>query len=244
MTKKKPKNPHPVQELLEVFGKEARKAFKSGGKWEYRPESAECGTVFVFFDDPYWRQVWYCMGYEIENKRLFAVCHECDSDGNWEYQDSIDVTDPGYEAWEAEYSYERSREGWREYFEFVVETGTDPLGEFFAFSDTVKVKWYFLMQQGEAGCRFMGASQNPDGPWLSTIIPDYVREYLNLKVVGEETILADFVHPDQLLEDENITGMNWTTFPDAMIRGEFESDVPVLRTEDDYREAARKALED
>lgn len=125
------------EEIAESCGDDAINALKNMGKWEYSPDSAECG-MFLPYNcggedncNYHWHGMWYVLGIRIENGHLFETVHSCDSNGNWEYQDEMDVDDPNYPQWKKQYDFSEHEKIMREYHQWVAKHGKDPLDQFF-----------------------------------------------------------------------------------------------------------------
>lgn len=117
-------------------GEKALYTLLNGGKWEWSPDCAIDG-IFIPYncggDDgcqTYWHSMWYVLGFRIEDGHLYETVQTCDSDGNWEYEDEKDVDDPDYDEWRKQYDWEVHKKVMREYSEWVVRHGEDPLDEF------------------------------------------------------------------------------------------------------------------
>ena len=181
--------------LAEEFGEEAQKALRTGGEWEYVPESIDAGNFFPYCCGDkeccvQWHKQWVMVGYKIRKGRMFEVAHTCDNDDNWEADDSHDVDLPGWKEWQRIYDYDASRKAMVDYFRFVVETGEDPLDEFRYVHLRIKGKatasprkWQVKVSDwigGKAhGLMVVGVRRRGRGPWLPLEdAPIEVRDYL------------------------------------------------------------------
>lgn len=124
-------------EIAESCGEDALNALLNGGEWEWSPD---CAIDGIFIPDycggsdgctTYWHSVWYVLGIRIEDGHLYETVQSCDSDGNWEFEEEYNVDEPDYEQWKKAYDWSVHEEVMREYSEWVLENGEDPLGEFY-----------------------------------------------------------------------------------------------------------------
>lgn len=123
--------------IAEACGKDALDALLNKGQWEWSPDCAIDGIFIPEYCGgcdgctTYWHSNWYVLGVRIEDGHLYETVQSCDSDGNWEYEDECDVDDSYYETWKKQYDWSVHEETMREYSEWVLENGEDPLGEFY-----------------------------------------------------------------------------------------------------------------
>jgi len=110
---------------------EARAALRDGGDWEKTDHTADMGNPFVSWDSDKRTYVLthYIATLEVRGGDLYDVVLECDADGNWDSQDAARYGTPESAAMLADYSYEASRPGWKDYWVYVLTTGKDPINE-------------------------------------------------------------------------------------------------------------------
>ena len=105
---------------------------------------------------------------------------ECDTDGNHDDIDADDV--PGAED---------IAMAWREYAQHVVETGEDPLREYFVKRETVKREtWHFRIVPSILGACVTQARHGKRFDFDPRYLPPHVVAYLNLAV--KSNALQDF----------------------------------------------------
>jgi len=113
---------------------EATLAFRvQGAVWEFTPQCCESGTAYLSYDSDTQRYNRYFIehGWRAEYHVLEHAVWSVDSDGDWE-ADSCSVDDPLYEAFILTYEYPAIMASWGGYYEHVIKTKDDYLGEFFA----------------------------------------------------------------------------------------------------------------
>lgn len=109
----------------------------------------------------------------------------CDSDGNHDPLDAEDVP-----------SQEEHDRLWKEYSQWVLEHGDDPLGNFYVkYSSKVKERWQFKLVKTLVGPRLI-LSRRGTRSYFADDLPKHVRSFLNLDASGK---LGDFANWDELL---------------------------------------------
>lgn len=215
-----------VEELLAIFGDEARAAYENGGEWSYTPDCVETGNEFVDLCDDCddWHRSWTVPGYRIEGGKLYQTYDSVDDSGDWDFLDDFEVGADGFEAWDRQYNHEAARESWRAYYEDVVETGEDPLDALIVPYAKIDQKWYFWVTSQDAGCKVEKVTKGkPTGRNLLAKTPDNVKQFLALHdrdggvYVGA---LGEFLHPDHLQDTCSQTAVKeWFNEPDGSLRG-------------------------
>lgn len=147
---------------------------------------------------------------------------ECDADGNHDPLDEEDI--PTVEQHDA---------AWAEYARSVIETGADPLNNYFV-RRTVKRReaWQFRLRRSIVGAVLVQAVRLRKEVRFYQI-PDYVRRYLNLQ--GNTHKLGDSV--DELREAGVPLDCRW-----YHAKIEHEVPRPAARVAAELRRAARKHL--
>jgi hypothetical protein len=110
----------------------------------------------------------------------------CDSDGDHEPIEAEDVP-----------SCEEHDRLWREYAQWVVEQGEDPLGNFYVrYSTKVKERWQFKLTKTLVGPRLIGV-RRAGRAYTPDELPEHARSFLNLDASGK---LGDFATWAELTE--------------------------------------------
>lgn len=232
-----------LEAYLNDLPEEAQAAYHNGGTWEYKPESIEEGNSFPYYCDDCdaWHNVWYMPGYRIQNGKLYMTYDKCDTDGDWDFSDECEISDPAFPKWEAGYSFNESERCWREYYEYVRDEGEDPLGDFFV-DDTVKHNWWFhiTMDWVNGGCLLVGGAREdtPDQMVPPDELPKELLDYLCIRTVDGRKYVTECVHPDQLIEQ--VTELDWKGAGPDSVKALVEIREP--RNEEEIREElSRKA---
>ena len=155
-------------------------AFDNGTDWEYEPGGCapdglewanrcdDCGEV-------HWYRTWTFQGILIEKGEACYTTWTLDDSGD--YQCELD--EDGYDE-TADWLANR-----RAYDQYVLDTGTDPLGEYFvAYTSKRTTRWQFCAQQSIGGIVLHYVRKDGRGPRLTGEgIPTDVREFLCLRAV-------------------------------------------------------------
>jgi hypothetical protein len=105
---------------------------------------------------------------------------ECDTDGNHDDIDADDVP-----------SADEVGNRWRDYSRYVIETGEDPLREFFIKRETIKREiWYFRIVPSILGACVKQARHGKRSDFDPRYLPQHVAAYLNAAV--KSNALQDF----------------------------------------------------
>lgn len=180
------------REYANCLPQEAQDALALGTEWEQERNDIGGEDAWASYDDDYegadgWRQYWYPRHFRVEDEKLYEVVEIVDTDGNWEFSDEAEVGTPEHARMLDDLSYEKFQQTWREYAEWVVENGEDPLGNYFVQSTRkAKQKWQFLYSNSITGPRLVGARRNGRGPWINAAeLPEEVLSYLLADKTGK-----------------------------------------------------------
>lgn len=115
---------------------------------------------------------------------------ECDADGNHEPLDPEDVP-----------SIEEHDRLWRDYAQWVVENGKDPLGNYYVkHTRKIRQRWQFRFGNSILGPLLTEARLAGKRYWWNEV-PEHVRQYLNLApVTFNRGKLGDFATWEALVE--------------------------------------------
>lgn len=120
-------------EVVEIFPELA----EPGGVYE--PETAEAFDWFPYYckDCDTYHNMWAGYGFENVGGEIMVTEWTCDGDGDW-------VCDGGFPLEEFDARQDQAAKESiicaNDYYEFVAETGTDPLGEFFSVKSVEDLK--------------------------------------------------------------------------------------------------------
>jgi hypothetical protein len=178
-------------------------------------------TIPSYDDD---RETWSQNHVWAHDDGTYTLCDEC---GDHESLETEDVP-----------SFEEHDRKWREYTQWALETGTDPLGNFFVrHSIKTRERWQFRLAKTLVGPRLIDARHAGRRYTLTHLdeLPGQVRTFLNLDSSGK---LGDFATWDELIELlPDIKAGRWFV-------AHIEEDMP--RQKDaiarDIRRIARKSL--
>jgi len=149
-------------------------------------------------------------------------------------------------------TWPQQRQSWIEYFEFVLATGTDPIGVIMLPSRKRKEEvWHFRFSPSILGYVCIAARhgrQQYGGPWNKSRkmrhlneLPDYVHEFLNTEKGRHRLVLRDFNSTEGKKEFEQLFPK-----PRKWNRQELTSNLPPLsdRTiERHLRKVARRSIQ-
>lgn len=169
-------------------------------------------------DDETWHQnhVW---GYYKNGRTTYSISDECGD----------------HEPLDEPPSAEEHEQAWREYTQWAIETGQDPLDNFYVRQTSkVKERWQFWLFKSLTGPR-LDRARRAGKEYKPQDLPGYVKSYLNLTSSNN---LGDFKTWDELVEAlPGIKPSKWTM---CHLEQERErSEVAIAR---DVRRGARKAL--
>ena len=146
-----------------------------------------------------WHKNLYAVDHYRKDGNLLIEVRSCDEDGNWDYVCGYDES--AGDTWEnsevklhLETNPDEFFQGWRDYAQYVIDTGKDPLGEFYV-QPTYKVKerWEIWLHKSIAGIALNRVRRSKCLPMAAYLLPDYMRQFLQLK--------SDNLHLDLTLED-------------------------------------------
>lgn len=148
------------------------------------------------------------------------------SDGDHEGIDEEDIP-----------KHEEVKKAWDEYAKWVIQNGTDPLGEYYVkYTRKVKERWSIKVRRSICG---MVVSEIRRGrtsvPARKDSLPQHLAEYLNL-LPGRVLVLGDFTTTEGLAEVGIKLG-RWHTFT---IEREVER--PAAKVTAELRKIARRNL--
>jgi hypothetical protein len=148
----------------------------------------------------------------------------CDTDGNHEPLDAEDIP-----------SQEEHDRLWREYSQWVLDLGEDPLGQFYVrHVRKVNERWQFKIFKSLTGPR-LDSARRAGRTYLPQELPEHVRSFLNL---SPQNNLGDFAFWEELLAVEpTIKVGKWFT---AHLEQDQPRSAALIARE--VRTAARKSL--
>lgn len=219
----------------------ALEALTNGTAWEYEPEGvATDGMEWPNRCDTGWYRTWTFTGLRVEDGKVFYTTWSLDECGDFEFCDETEtVADINKEL-------EGNAAAWEEYRQFVVETGTDPLGNYYAKSEVEKEEtWQFRAQQSIPGMVLHYVRRDGRGPKLTDDeIPLHVRQFLALRSLRPG---LDYMHDFKSPEDiqDRARGVTWQRAPSLQVLGRFAIKAKTPRRSTavarDLRRAARRA---
>ena len=232
-----PKGAERVREMIEWLPPEAKKAFETGGKWEYEPETVEAGTAWVSYDDR-WELIHLVQGFRVEDHQLYETVYTVDQDGNWDFSEEYNVGEVGYEKWVKQHSYEESRKGWCDYYEHVAETGEDPLGEFM-LGGRREVEWKVVVRQVEGGVELVKGRRSKGGKWVPwNKLPQDIQSFFYWDNPGP-LIDPEFKTLESLLKPKTA---EWKRISEDEAEGIVKIMMDFPASVEEYKKAGRKAL--
>lgn len=192
---KKTKIPADVMDCLPA---EAKKALRTGGEWDGTPDSGGDCSQWYFLEDDEWVTRTYPAGYAVEGGKVYWRVMNCDSDGNWDFEDQAEVGTPECVKLEQEFGFDAWNKNYTEYLEWVAENGDDPVGEFFVKPTlTVEEKWRAQCYESILGVVGLMKAKKDGGRWVEpSNLPAELLEYLNAK--APDYVMGDFKTMDEL----------------------------------------------
>lgn len=177
---------------------EALDALAAGREWHLTPDSIEGADADVHWCDDCktWHLNWSVWGLRLDADGVFyETLTLVDTDGDWDFADE-------YPYGEFDHAEERAaiRARWREYAEYVVRTGRDPVGEFSSSSRAVTATYIVQFSPSIVGPRVVRVRPAKGKYVPLTDAPPDVQEYL--ADTKEFASLADL--------RERALGITWT----------------------------------
>lgn len=170
-------------------------------------------------------QLWHLRNYWCDTLAPGGYTVDEYADGDHESIDEADLP-----------SYEEVQAAWKEYFEYVLETGADPLGNFYVKHVIVrKERWQFRFKRAIVGA-VLAEARHAGRRYNCRKLPKHVTEYLNLGA-GWALRLQDFETHEAFLAIEGLRFDVWVT---QHIEHKIDRSPAALAR--DLRRAARKAL--
>lgn len=202
---------------------EALLAFDNGTDWEYEPEGiATDGMEWATRDGGDWYRTWTFQGILIEKGAPCYTTWTLDEGGD--YQSELDEGDNDtlWADWEA------NRKAYNQY---VIDTGTDPLGEYFVKHDSKRTtRWQFCAQQSIGGIVLHYVRKDGRGPRLTGEgIPTDVREFLCLRAVRPGLDYIDGFNDIDVLKAE-AHEVTWQRARTLQVLGKFPLTAKVPRS--------------
>ena len=124
-------------ELLDVLPKEAWEAWLTKQAWELEPEGVDAEEIPSYCSDctpGHWEKFLHDTGYEIRTEdgipKLYIVEWSGDESGDWEPADERDYEIPENPTEKMRNDLSKAQ-AWLDYYTDVVNTGRDPLDQFF-----------------------------------------------------------------------------------------------------------------
>lgn len=222
-------------EIAESCGNDALNALLNGGQWEWSPDCAIDGILIPNYCGgsdgctTYWHSVWYVLGIRIEDGHLYETVQSCDSDGNWEFEEECDVDDPYYEEWIKSYDWSVHKQAMQEYYQWVLENGEDPLGQFYITRDKKcdrQVTIHFVNNQFVV--------KNPSR------LRQEIKEYLDLD--GDRLTGIDWSSIEEFVENANVKKIVRTTQSSITVLVEITVPLSESKINAQLRKKAKKAL--
>ena len=164
-------------------------------EWEYLPDSVEGASSHPLWCDDCttWHQSWSVFGLRLDaEERLWSTQNTADMDGNW-----IFVEETPYTLDNAAYAADAdiAKHGWLDYAAHVVETGKDPLNNYWVSprGPTDRVTRWRVTFAEEGGKVVVREARRGTRTYLPAQLPPEVQSYLCLNEaneVAEVTTLA------------------------------------------------------
>ena len=132
------------QDVLEYMPDDFKKALIQGKFAEWHNNDPSFGDWFPQYDDDddRWYEMLYYFEYYTEDRKLYVVAMGCDRDGDHDAYDSAEVGSKEAEALEDEYGMEGYFRCMKDYWQWVVDHGDDPLGYIMLPKVEVKKEWW------------------------------------------------------------------------------------------------------
>ena len=131
------------QDVLEYMPDEFKAAFRQGkfAEWQNNDPAVEWSPVYDDEADRWYEESYYFV-YYTEDRKLFIVARMCDKDGNNESMDSAEVGTKEAATLIEEYGVEGWLRSMRDYWQWVIEHGEDPLGYIRLPTMEVQKQWW------------------------------------------------------------------------------------------------------
>lgn len=182
-----------VNEILRYAPDDFKEAHAAGKTAEWDPQQAEFADWVPTYDDD--ADSWYSYAYfpvfRTEDGKLIEEIHGVDQDGNHDFETEEEVGTKDWKQMRHDYYISRPVD-YTDYYQWVVNSGKDPLNAIHVPIEKVEHKWIagFSEEGGKLklyGVRKLGGRRTGEKHELITDyaeIPQDVREYLLLKDDG------------------------------------------------------------
>jgi hypothetical protein len=198
-----------VNAVLEYAPEEFVAAYRAGQEAHWDPEMhGDADWVPIYDDDgETWRKCAYSTEFRTEEGKVIEEVHEVDSDGNHDYSDEAEI---GTEEWRQMHKtyYADAPKEWNAYFQWVVQSGEDPLDEIFIPTEKVQHEWIGgFTERPDGSLQFFAVrrlGQEPPAQMIQDLaqVPQDVKNYLLLKDDGSTEVTIDDVKQEGGKQDK------------------------------------------
>ena len=125
---------------------EWRTARRTGGDTFLHIGAPDCGSDGLFWPqcDEHWIGYWVGTCFDVCDGKACVFDWSCDSDGDWNYEYRCPLREYTDKSWQKD--YEGAQATMQRYYQDVVETGEDPLNEFYIRrTQTLRTRWTFYL---------------------------------------------------------------------------------------------------
>ena len=159
-------------------------ARKSSGDTFMRFGAPDCGSDGTWVpsvdDAGRWNAVWRGTCFDVSAGEPYVFDWDCDTDGNWDYEPRCPLEE--YTEAEQEAISLEANQAVREYLQYVLRTGEDPLSEFYVRrTRKVKERWTLRFARTLSGVVLAGARRGDEKFKSPKYIPDYVLQFAGVE---------------------------------------------------------------
>jgi len=216
-----------IASLLEYAPEDFRRAYYAKQTAEWDPDFAAEADWSPSPGDHYedeetgeervewWRTAYYPV-YRTEDGKIYEEVHSVDGDGNHEYEVEAEV---GTDEWRRQQRdwYQAPQRLWKDYWEYVAETGDDALGEIFVPREKTTHKWVAgFTQEPDGRLKFWGArpiGREQSHPPIRNLdeVPQHVKDYLLVDQDGYSEATLDDLKRENGKQDKQGRWQVWFT---------------------------------
>lgn len=167
---------------------------------------------------------WHLAGYWVDDEIDTGYTVDNYSDGD---HDAIEESELP--------SFEEQEKSWREYYRYVLRSGTDPLEQFIIKHSVKKSeRWQFRVNNSIIGVVLTGA-RHAGREYVWHKLPDYVKQYLRIENSARLGDFADFAAFNEALP--HVKPLRW-----FVCHINHDAPRPAARVAKELKTAARKAI--
>ena len=138
------------------------------------PDSGSDGLFWPYCDET-WCGQWVGTCFDVCDGKACVFDWSCDSDGDWNYEYRCPLREYTDKSWQKD--YEGAQATMQRYYQDVVETGEDPLNEFYIKRSVKRrERWTFQFANSILGMLLVKARRN-GSVFAPKDLPKHVREY-------------------------------------------------------------------